>query len=516
MSLLPIATPRTADILTQLRLVRQLNSDNQTLEGLYTQLSTGRRVNTLSDDPASAISAISLQASKEYSDQMLRNADSAEGYLNVTDTASSDIHNALNEAQGTILLAAQTPLSDAERGAYAEELERITDRIVTASNATYRGHYVLGGAIDKQAPLSREGVAIVWSGQPSLQSTRISREWLLETGIQANQALGVGATIGKSDDLDVAVTTATSLTDIYAGQGITPGVIRLGAGQNRYDVDLRDAKTIGDLQDALQSIDLDGRSLQVDISPEGISIDYADGLGGTLSIDDVGEGKTAESLGIRNPLGFSGLPLTSHSLDPTLSPLVELADLAGGAGLDLSAGLKIKQGDATFVVDLSQATTIEDVVVAINLSGADVRASLSPASGQLEVVGLANGVDYSISENGGNAAELLGLRTATANTTLAELNRGLGVDMATGADFTITRTDGSTLEIDLEGANTIADVLDRINNHVDNVGPAVVTASLRSDANGINWQAPSEPRYYPSPSQTAATRRSRWESFPEA
>ncbi|QDV70456.1 flagellar hook-associated protein FlgL [Rosistilla carotiformis] len=489
MSLLPVSTPRTADALTQQRLIRQLNYDSLTLENLYTQLSTGQRVNTLSDDPSAAISAVSLQASQEYSATMLRNAQSAEGYLNVTDTVSATIDNALIEAQGTIIAGAQDPLGDAERDAYAQSLSLTIDRLITAANQSYRGHYVLGGAIDQTAPLAREEDFVVWSGTSAVQSTQISKDWLLETGINAQQSLGVGASIASSVDLDAAVTRDTPLSKLYGGKGVVPSVIRASGGDGWTDIDLRAAKTVGDLQDALNSVSLEGRDLSVTLSATGISVDYADGLGGTLSIDDVGEGKTADLLGIRNPQGYNGLPLVSHNLNPAITGAVKLTDVAGGAGIDVSAGIQIDQGSRTFTVDLSLAETIEDVVVAINLSGADVKASINQSTGKLQIAGLADGVDYSIGENGGNAAAQLGLRTATTATKLSELNRGLGFEATGGTDLTISRTDGSELEIDVDGASTIADVIDRINNHVDNLGPNAVTASLRTDGNGIQLQS---------------------------
>lgn len=485
MSLLPVSTPRSADALTQQRLIRQLNSDSLALENLYTQLSTGQRVNTLSDDPAAAITAISLQASLEYSDTMLRNSQSAEGYLNVTDTVSADIDNALIGAQGTIIAGAQEPLSDSERDAYAQDIALAIDRLVNAANQSYRGHYVLGGAVDQAPPLAREEDFVVWSGEPALQSTRISKDWLLTTGINAQESLGVGAAIATGSDLDPAVTKETPLSSLYGGSGVPPGVIRASAGDGWTDIDLRTAKTVGDIQDALNAVSLSDRPLSVTLSTTGISIDYADGLGGTLSIDDVGEGKTAELLGVRNPQGFNGVPLVSHNLDPALTGAIKLTNVDGGAGVDVTAGIKIEQGNRSFEVDLSQAETIEDVVVAINNSGADVKASLDGKSGRIQIAGLADGVDYAITENGGTVAEQLGLRTSTAATKLSELNRGLGYLTNNGPDLTISRTDGVVLEIDVEGAGTVGDVIDRINNHVDNIGPNAVTASLRTDGNGI-------------------------------
>ena len=53
-----------------------------------------------------------------------------------------------------------------------------------------------------------------------------------------------------------------------------------------------------------------------------------------------------------------------------------------------------------------------------------------------------------------------------------------------GIDFLITRNDGIVLEIDIHGAETIADVLRIINNHPDNQGK-LLTATLSKTGNGI-------------------------------
>lgn len=46
------------------------------------------------------------------------------------------------------------------------------------------------------------------------------------------------------------------------------------------------------------------------------------------------------------------------------------------------------------------------------------------------------------------------------------------VEAITGTDFTIHRKDGIDLDVDVSMAQTIGDVLDLINNHVDNQNPA--------------------------------------------
>jgi flagellar hook-associated protein 3 FlgL len=60
-----------------------------------------------------------------------------------------------------------------------------------------------------------------------------------------------------------------------------------------------------------------------------------------------------------------------------------------------------------------------------------------------------------------------------------------------GTDLIIVRNDGTELQIDFDGATTVEEVLNVINNHVDNQDPASrVTASLTSSGNGIQLESP--------------------------
>jgi flagellin-like hook-associated protein FlgL len=73
------------------------------------------------------------------------------------------------------------------------------------------------------------------------------------------------------------------------------------------------------------------------------------------------------------------------------------------------------------------------------------------------------------------------LRTFTAETRLDDLNFGLGVDNYDGVDFTIQRTDGTALDVDLTTEQTIGDVLTLINT----LGGGSLRAQLARYGNGI-------------------------------
>lgn len=161
---------------------------------------------------------------------------------------------------------------------------------------------------------------------------------------------------------------------------------------------------------------------------------------------------------------------------------------AGGSGtaLDQTSGLRIVSGGQAYVVDLSAAKTIEELLNAINTSGAGVLAQINETGTGINVRARVSGTDFSIGENGGETATQLGIRSISVTTPLSQLNHGRGVSQAAGSDFTIVRADGTSFVVDLGTSVTVGDVLTLINNHADNLNPANhVTARLAVTGNGL-------------------------------
>lgn len=163
------------------------------------------------------------------------------------------------------------------------------------------------------------------------------------------------------------------------------------------------------------------------------------------------------------------------------------ATTSGGSGtvLDQGSGFQITNGGKTYDIDISGAKTVQDLLNTINDSGASVVASIDPQSNGIVVRSALSGASFSIGENGGTAATQLGIRTLSTSTSLASLNNGAGVNLATtGSDLVITRKDGVQLQVSLAGAQTVGDVINDINNANPGGGVPVV-ASLSANGNGI-------------------------------
>lgn len=473
------------------RLMFQLNADQLALQRQYDQLSSGRRVLKLSDDPAAANRAIGLNRGIDRGDQLVRNANSTLAYYDAADTSLSRIDNALIEARSVAVAGAENLNSEDQREALALTIRETINNVFSAGNSMFRDHQILGGVLNPQNAYNYDGADIVYSGRDAIGKTILGDGDPAHLNVSATESLGVGGTFLEGESLGAGLDMKTRLIDMRGGKGVAPGVIRLSGGGEYQTIDLSNASTIGDVVDVLSNVELEGRPLNVSLDQDSIRIRYADDLPGTLAIEDSKGSTLAQDLSIQNEGGLVAPPIIGNRLSPRVTTSTEIDDLAFGAGIDLSGGITIVQGDKSFTIDFSDAQTIGDVLIAINRSGADVRAELNESEGKIRLRAMRSGVDYSIGENGGNAARSLGIRSATENNKLSELGRGRGVVLnANSDDLVITRPDGVKLNLNLENANTIDDVIKLIRNHPNNQDTLRVLVSLNSVGNGLQLQAP--------------------------
>lgn len=185
------------------------------------------------------------------------------------------------------------------------------------------------------------------------------------------------------------------------------------------------------------------------------------------------------------------------NLSPVLNSADRLEDLTGATakGVRLGQFVVTEDGGAgSFTVDLTKADTIGDVVDMINTAAAEAGATLIASLGDDGLVITPGSNAVSISDTAtGTVASDLGIVTAESTTTvitgqdlglllspttlLSDLLAGAGLDLSEG--FAITNG-GETATIDLTGAETVQDLLNRINN-----AGVFVLAQINAQRNGI-------------------------------
>ena len=484
MAILPTQLARVSNLLRTTTAHQQIARTQRRLLQTQNELSTGRRINSASDDPGDAATVQQLQKTLEQRQAFLTNLNRATDHLGAVDTAVGDLSDLLQRAQTIASANVGSDVTPDQRAGAAAIIESLYGEALSVANRQFGGVYLFAGDRSTEAPFVSEAGGVRFVGSERVLQNAFDEGTDLPFMVDGADLFGALSTrVRGAADLSPSMTTNTRLADLRGatGDGVRPGTIVVSNGTVTRTVDLRTAGTIGDVVDAINAAGVGG--ITASIGPSGTAIRLSAAAGDDITVTDPSGGTTAADLGILRAAGAgAGISLDGASVSPAVTPLTRLADLRGGLGID-ATGLRITSGATTINVDLSAAVTVEDMLNAINGSGAGVRAEINAAGTGINILNPVQGTTLSVGENGGTTASDLGVRSLDTTSLLADFNGGRGVRTVAGADFRVTRSDGTAFDVDIPPtATTVADVINAINTAS---GGAGVTASLAAGGNGI-------------------------------
>ena len=118
------------------------------------QISTGKVINTVSDDPHKAIKIMNINNEIKYTEKYNYNIDESVGWMNTTDGALESTGNLLNEIKETILKVGNGTYSQNEMKSLNEDMNEKIKQLADTLNSTYGGKYLFGGSSVDDAPIT--------------------------------------------------------------------------------------------------------------------------------------------------------------------------------------------------------------------------------------------------------------------------------------------------------------------------------------------------------------------------
>ena len=143
----------TADVLTAVARTQQASAD------ALLQMSSGKRVNTPSDDRAAAAAMVQLSTHADQVDQYLGNLTTMNNQMQAVDSTMSTVVTELNQAISAGIQGAKGTLSAANRQALADQVQGILSNIVSQDNLSYMGAFVFGGTASTTQPFTADATA---------------------------------------------------------------------------------------------------------------------------------------------------------------------------------------------------------------------------------------------------------------------------------------------------------------------------------------------------------------------
>ena len=151
------------------------NSYNTSLDSLVTrqtalsstqeQLTTGKRVNRASDDPAAAARSERALASERRSVANQRAVDASDNAMKLTESALGDAGSLLQQVREALVAAGNGAYSDAERAGAANQIADLRQQLFAVANRTDgAGTFLFGGQGSTLAPFSDAAGGVQFQG----------------------------------------------------------------------------------------------------------------------------------------------------------------------------------------------------------------------------------------------------------------------------------------------------------------------------------------------------------------
>ena len=218
-------------------------ASNRLLE-FQRQISSGKRIETPSDDPGATLGSIGEHDETARIDQYARAANSISSRLSVVDTVLSDLITQLQSGLVAATSARGTTKTVEQREAAATDLEAIRDTILSDVTISFNGAYLFSGSASTVAPFVKPagGPVSAYAGSTQEMDVDIDRNRSVKVAFDGRE-LAQG-----SDASDIFAAFDALIAAVRAGDdaGIGQGMDalqrmfdRVSIVQGRVGADLR-------------------------------------------------------------------------------------------------------------------------------------------------------------------------------------------------------------------------------------------------------------------------------------
>jgi flagellar hook-associated protein 3 FlgL len=216
---------RITDGMKYTNLLRDINRARERVQNAQEVVSSGKKVNRPSDDPAAESDILRLNSSLSQNEQFTRTASFAQGKLQATDVALDTLENLVESA----VSLAQRASSDPKPNSSATDLLGIRDQVMSNANTSYEGRFIFGGSMTMQAPYTQSGTTITYNGDSQTMPVQIGTGQTVSTQIPGNeiytgplnvfdimQNLATAIQNGDSQGMKDGITALQQFTDVIA------------------------------------------------------------------------------------------------------------------------------------------------------------------------------------------------------------------------------------------------------------------------------------------------------------
>jgi flagellar hook-associated protein 3 FlgL len=208
-------------------LVGSLDQTQLTQQQLTAELSSGVRVNSLSQDPVAAGQNVMLLSQIQQDDSFTQSSNLVQGQLNVTDSVLGSVVSQLNTAISLAISANNGTMNPSNLKTISNQLDGIRSEVLALANTSYQGQYIFAGSQTSSVPFAISNAtspaATIYSGDQDVNFIQTPNGQRIELNVPGDQIFsgaGANSVFGALNNLvaDFANGTpsSTAVTDTEA------------------------------------------------------------------------------------------------------------------------------------------------------------------------------------------------------------------------------------------------------------------------------------------------------------
>lgn len=145
-------TSRISQSMLYTNFVNYLNQTTTSLQQLYEQGSTQKKINEPSDNPVGMARILSYRDSIKALTQYQENINNSKGWLGLADTTLKEVEDQLTRLKELTVQASTGTINESDRKDILNEVKQIFDQLLSLANTTYEGRSIFAGhKIDQPA-----------------------------------------------------------------------------------------------------------------------------------------------------------------------------------------------------------------------------------------------------------------------------------------------------------------------------------------------------------------------------
>jgi len=226
-------------------LTASLDQSTSEEDTLTSELSSGLRVASLSDDPVAVAQSTLLGGSIAQDDTFVQTASGESSRLQIADSTLGEVVTQVASALSTAVGANNGTLNASDIASVAQSLSGIRDQVLSLANTSYQGQYLFGGSQGSAPPFTLDTTTnpatANYAGDNDLQYVETPNGQKIQVNLPGSAVFGVagsgvlGALNQLISDFSGGAATATITADTSA---LTTALGQLSAQRSTLDSSL--------------------------------------------------------------------------------------------------------------------------------------------------------------------------------------------------------------------------------------------------------------------------------------